>query len=96
VTDPPPTEDSDAPVNVVESMYDLIREIFVAFARQISRSAKIGDQFRMIQQCKELTPETNAQHEVWQLIELVRQEFHQTAPGTAKEPAVPEDTPDVP
>jgi hypothetical protein len=59
----------------VDTLYDFIREIFVSYARQISQTAKVGDQFKMIQQCRELTPEDASQKAVWQLIEQARQEI---------------------
>ncbi len=67
----------------MDTLYDLIRDIFVSYARQISQTAKVGDQFKMIQQCKELTPQDASQKAVWQLIEQARQDLLSTTRDSA-------------
>jgi hypothetical protein len=84
--DTTPTTQADPTVNVVDTLYDFIREVFVSYARQISQTAKVGDQFKMIQQCKELTPEDASQKAVWQLIEQARRDFLNTSRQTDTNP----------
>ncbi len=85
------TKEKDATSNIVPRLNDAVRLTFITFAEQIAQHAKIGDLWKMIQQCKELTADNASQQKAWDMISRVRQDVLGTPPP--KDTAPPDKQP---
>jgi len=86
------TNEKEATSNIVPQLNDAVRLTFITFAEQIAQHAKIGDLWKMIQQCKELTADNASQQKVWDMISRVRQDV--LGPTPSKDTNGPDKQPD--
>ena len=74
-TAPDPENKPNASVDEnLRLLYDHIKLVFIANVQSIARSQKPETLLKMIQSCKEIQPVDNANRELWEIVQRVRQE----------------------